>query len=80
MSITVLLHLINEESVQAEMDEMPSATATFLTAHHPRRRDGKDLPYLQENVSTVIWAASRIAFIEILPGEAEERLVTFVRE
>ncbi len=80
MTISVLLHLINEESVQAEMDEMPAATANFLTVHHPRRRDGKDLPYLQENVATVIWAASRIAFIEVLPGEAEERLVTFVRE
>jgi hypothetical protein len=80
MSISVLLHLLNEESVMAEMDDLPSATATFLTVQHPRRRDGKDLPYLQENVATVIWAASRIAFIEVLPGEAEERLVTFVRE
>ena len=80
MTITVLMHLVNEEAVLAEMDDLPPATATFLTVHHPRRRDGKDIPYLQENVSTVIWAASRVAFIEILPGEAEERLVTFVRE
>ncbi|OGO49760.1 MAG: hypothetical protein A2Z30_05690 [Chloroflexi bacterium RBG_16_64_43] len=80
MTITVLMHLVNEEAVMAEMDDLPPATANFLTVHHPRRRDGKDIPYLQENVSTVIWAASRVAFIEILPGEAEERLVTFVRE
>jgi hypothetical protein len=80
MAVSVLIHLNNEEAVQGEMEELPSATAQWVTVINPRRRDGKDLPYLQGNVSTVIWTIARVAFIEVLPGEAEQKLVTFVRE
>jgi hypothetical protein len=80
MAYTVLVHLTNEDGVMGEMEDLPSATANFITVVNPRRRDGKELPYLQGNVSTVIWAAHRVSFIEVVPGEAEEKLVTFVRE
>jgi hypothetical protein len=80
MAVTVLVHLSNEDSVQGEMDALPAADANFITVANPRRRDGKDLPYLQPNVTSVIWAMHRVSFIELLPGEAEEKLVTFVRE
>jgi hypothetical protein len=80
MTVSVLVHLNNEDSVQGEMEALPSPTDNFVTIVNPRRRDGKDLPYLQGNVNTVMWTIQRIAFIEILPGEAEEKLVTFVRE
>jgi hypothetical protein len=80
MAITVLLHFASEDSVMGEVEELPAVNANFMTITNPRRRDGKDLPFLQNNVSTVIWATHRIAFIEVMPGEAEEKLVTFVRE
>jgi hypothetical protein len=80
MTVSVLVHLISEEAVQGEMDSLPSPTDNFITVVNPRRRDGKDIIYLQGNVSTVMWTIHRIAFIEILPGESEEKLVTFVRE
>ena len=80
MAVSVLVHLNNEEAVQGEMEELPSAAAQWVTVINPRRRDGKDLPYLQGNVSTVMWTIGRVAFIEVLPGEAEQKLVTFVRE
>ncbi len=80
MPISVLVHLANEDSVMGEVEELPAANANFITVTNPRRRDGKDLPFLQANVSTVIWTTHRISFIEVMPGEAEEKLVTFVRE
>jgi hypothetical protein len=80
MAISVLLHLTNEDAVLGEVEALPAADANYITVANPRRRDGKDLPYLQPNVSTVIWAIQRISFIEVMPGEAEEKLVTFVRE
>jgi hypothetical protein len=80
MAISVLVHLTNEDSVLGEIDALPAADANYLMVANPRRRDGKDLPYLQPNVSTVIWTIQRISFIEVMPGEAEEKLVTFVRE
>jgi hypothetical protein len=80
MAISILVHLTNEEAVLGEVEALPTADANYLTVANPRRRDGKDLPFLQPNVSTVIWPIQRISFIEVMPGEAEEKLVTFVRE
>jgi hypothetical protein len=80
MAYSVLVHLTNEDAVMGEMEELPASTANFITVANPRRRDGKDLPYLQGNVTTVMWATHRVSFIEVVPGEAEEKLVTFVRE
>jgi hypothetical protein len=80
MAISVLVHLTNEDAVMGEMEELPAPTANYVTVTNPRRRDGKDLPYLQVNATTVMWATHRVSFIEVIPGEAEEKLVTFVRE
>jgi hypothetical protein len=80
MAISILVHLTNEDSVVGEVEALPAADANWITVSNPRRRDGKDLPYLQPNVSTVLWTIQRISFIEVMPGEAEEKLVTFVRE
>jgi hypothetical protein len=63
-----------------EVAELPAATDQTILVKNPRRRDGKDLHYLQANVTDVIWPLVRIAFIEIIPGEEEERLIGFVRE
>jgi hypothetical protein len=62
------------------MEELPASTANFITVANPRKRDGKDLTFIQANVTTVMWATHRVTYIEVVPGEAEEKLVTFVRE
>jgi hypothetical protein len=80
MAYSVLIHLVNEEAVLGEMEELPASTANFITVANPRKRDGKDLAFIQANVTTVMWATHRVTYIEVVPGEAEEKLVTFVRE
>jgi hypothetical protein len=80
MTITVLVHLSGEDAIVGEVEELPSPTDTTITVNNPRRRDGKDLPYLQGNVVTVVWPMHRINFIEILPTAEEEKLIAFVRE
>jgi hypothetical protein len=80
MSYTIVLHVSGEEAVVAEIDELPEPDATMITVKNPRRMDGKDLHYLDENVVTVIWPFSRINFIEILPTKEEEEIIGFVRE
>jgi hypothetical protein len=47
---------------------------------NPRQRDGKDLRYLAANVNQVIWPISRLTFLEIIPSDNEEKVVSFVRE
>ena len=76
---TIVLHMLNEEPVLGEVDELPQKTDTLMLVRSPRRRDGKDLPYLEGNVTSVIWPTNRISFIEILPG-SEEDIISFVRE
>ena len=80
MPTSVMVHLTGEDPVLGEVEAMPSPTDTSVTVKNPRRRDGKDLPYLDGNVVTVVWPMHRVNFIEILPTAEEEELIGFVRE
>ena len=80
MPLTVVLHIEDEAPIVAEVDEVPSASDSLIVVNNPRRRDGKDLHYLDNNVVTVMWPLTRINFIEILPSTEEERIIGFVRE
>lgn len=80
MAVTVLIHVLNEDPILGEMDDLPARDDTAIKVNNPRRRDGKDLHYVQASVVTVIWPMHRVAFIEILPSEEEEKLIGFVRE
>ena len=77
---SIILHLHNEDPVVGEIDDLPAPTDVIVVVNNPRRRDGKDISYLDPAVTTVIWPVNRISFIEILPGEGEEKIVTHVRE
>lgn len=80
MSISILLHVSGEDPIVGEIDDMPTTTDTSIIVNNPRRRDDKDLSYLHETVTTVIWPLHRVNFIEILPTKEEEDLIGFVRE
>lgn len=80
MPMTVLIHIQNEDPIVGEIEEMPSPTDVNIVVQNPRKRDGKDLRFLNSEVSTVIWPWSRISFLEILPSGAEEEIIGFVRE
>jgi len=81
MSILVVLHILNSEPILGEIDELPAPDDNIITLHNPRHLDGKDIIYIQEQVSTVIWPLEKINFIEIMPGEEEEEdIIGFVRE
>ncbi len=80
MSITLILHIQNADPVVGEVEDLPSPTDNLIVVNNPRTRDGKDLPYLDENVVTVVWPYERLNYIEILGGEEEEEIMGFVRE
>jgi hypothetical protein len=80
MALEVILHIHNADPVLGEIDDLPETTDTILIVKNPRMRDGKDLHYLAANVVTVIWPINTISFVEVLPSEKEERIVSFVRE
>jgi hypothetical protein len=80
MSYTLLLHIANEEPALVEVDKIPAPTDNVLIGSNPRRRDGKDLPNITANVTTVIWPLNRMTFIEVMPSSEEEKVLGFVRE
>jgi len=80
MAYTVLIHILNEDAVVGEIEELPTPGDSNIRVQNPRKKDGKDLQYLQPEVTTVIWPWNRISFLEILPSGAEDEIIGFVRE
>jgi hypothetical protein len=61
MPITILVHITNEDPVVGEIEAMPDPKDTLIVVKNPRRRDGKDVHYLGEGITTVVWPVSRIS-------------------
>ncbi len=81
MSITIILHISNEEPILGEIENMPERTDQMILVSNPRRRDGKDIHYLEDEVMTMIIPWHRINFVEVMPSAEEmEEIITFVRE
>jgi hypothetical protein len=80
MAYSIILHIAGEPSVVGEIEELPKNTDTIITISNPRLRDGKDVHYIEPNVTKVIWPLNKVALIEILESEEEESLIGFVRE
>lgn len=80
MTHTVILHIAGESAIAGEIEEMPKPTDTLIVVSNPRTRDGKDLHYLEPNVTKVIWPIAKLTLVEILEGEEEEKIIGFVRE
>ena len=76
----VMIHILSEEAVLGEMDELPSSTDTMIRVKDPRRRDGKDIHYIAPDVRLVIWPLHKITYIEVMPSEEEDEIISFVRE
>jgi hypothetical protein len=80
MSTSVIVHIRNAEPMLAEIEELPQPSDTIIKLSNPRQRDGKDLVFLEHNVVTVYWPWAEISFMEVLPGETAEEVVSFIRE
>jgi len=77
---TVLLHIMNEDPVLGEIEKLPGPTDSIILVTNPRKKDGKDLPNIDQNVTSVIWPINRLTFIEVIPGGDEEQIISFIRE
>lgn len=79
MSVTVIVHIANEEPVVCEVDELPDPRDQVIILSNPRMRDGKELPYLEEDVSKLIVPWHRINYVQVLPSAETEDVIGFVR-
>ena len=80
MAYNIILHVAGENTIIGEIEELPKPTDTLLVVMNPRTRDGKDIHYLEANVTKVIWPVNKLALIEVLEGEEDSKIIGFVRE
>jgi hypothetical protein len=80
MSLTVLVHLLNEEPLLAEVESMPEPSDQVLILSNVRRRDGQEVSFLLPDAGAVIFPWARIQCVEVMSSESEEQVVSFIRE
>lgn len=78
--ISVIVHVNNEDAVVCEMEELPEPSSVYLVLNNPRLRDGNDLHYLDEEVTSMMIPWHRINFVQILPSAESEEVIGFVRD
>ncbi|MHB8135272.1 MAG: hypothetical protein ACYDH1_13750 [Anaerolineaceae bacterium] len=78
--LTVIVHINNEDPILGEIDELSNPEDQLVILKNPRRKDGKDVHFLEASVSTIIIPIHRINFVEVMPTGVEEEIISFVRE
>jgi hypothetical protein len=68
---SVVIHLQNEDPILADMDELPSPTATVIYFTNPRKRDKKNVNWVSPGARMFIFPMARINFIEVVTSEEE---------
>lgn len=76
---SLLIHISGEETVMAEVEKLPEVTDQYVYCINPRRKDGKDLPYIYYGVTHILIPWWRITFVEIMPTGDEDDVMTFIR-
>jgi len=80
MAYGIILHVSGEVPIFGEIEELPGPSDTLIIVNNPRSREGKDLHYIQAEVVQVVWPIDKLNFIEIMPSEDDEQIISFVRE
>ncbi len=81
MAKTVILHILNEDPILADMDDLPDPNAVYFSVSNLRKRDGKPVTYITQGAKTILFPWSRMNFIEIMVTAEERReVVDFFRE
>jgi len=77
----VIVHLLDEDPILAELDRMPEPGDTSLLILDPRRTDGKPIHYLSDGATSVIFPMHRVSSIEVFAEErAKEEDISFYRQ
>jgi len=75
MARTVIIHLLNQDPIVADMEMLPNEDAAFITFSNPRMRDDKNVGWATPGARSFIFPWSRINFIEVMTSKEEESSV-----
>jgi hypothetical protein len=71
MARNVIIHLMNEDPIMAEMEELPGPNATNIAFTNPRKRDGHQVAWATPGAKLFIFSMSRVYFIELMTSAEE---------
>ena len=66
MAMSVVVHIVGEEGILADMDELPQLQSSYVVLRNIRKKDGKPLPYVTEGATAFLYPWTRITFIETM--------------
>jgi hypothetical protein len=75
MARTVIIHLLNQDPVVADIEGLPHENSAFIMFTNPRLRDEKNVGWATPGARAFIFPWSRVNFIEVMTSEEEERSV-----
>jgi hypothetical protein len=70
--ITLLVHINNADPVKVDVEELPKPTDNAIIGKNPRERTDKEVTWIEEGVTTIMFPWWRITFVEVLPSPEEE--------
>jgi hypothetical protein len=81
MAKVIIIHVVGEDPIYAEVEDLPKPTDQFLEFANPRRRDGKPIAYVTTGAKSFMFPWHRLSFVEVMTTESErEELIEFFRE
>lgn len=81
MAKVVIIHVVGEDPIYAEVEEMPKPTDQYIEFMNPRRRDGKSIAYVTTGAKSFLFPWHRLSFVEVMTTETEkEEVIEFFRE
>jgi hypothetical protein len=70
--ITLLLHIANSEPIKVDVEDLPQPSDLMIVGKNPRDRKDKEVDWLDEGVTTVMFPWSRINLIQVMPSAEEQ--------
>jgi hypothetical protein len=70
--ITLILHISNSQPIKVDVEEMPKPTDAVIIGQNPRERSDKELPWVDDGVSTVMFPWWRINYIQVVPDQMDQ--------
>ena len=81
MSKIVIIHVVGEDPILAEVEDLPKPSDQFIEFTNPRKRDGKPIAYVTMGAKSFMYPWHRLSFVEVMTAEAErEEVIEFFRE
>ncbi|HEY7126272.1 MAG TPA: hypothetical protein VH590_07485 [Ktedonobacterales bacterium] len=80
MGYKVLIHIINDDPFEAEMEDLPNHLSTSISFTNPRKRDGKNVAWMTQGARSFIFPMTRISFIEVMVSDQDiNEMITFYK-